>query len=91
MVINRPYTLKSRKDLIISQKSKSGTFDLLSDFKAASALLKYINIHINERVNTAETLLLEHYVKPYEKHKDYCFPAWSKLCVNEVGNSQYFI
>lgn len=69
MVINRPLHSKIEEGiLIISQKSR-GTFDLLSDFKAASALLKYINIHINERVNTAETLLLEHYVKPYENTK----------------------
>ena len=52
-----------------TKSKRDAAFDLLSNFKAASALLKCINIHINERVNTAGTLLLEHYVKPYENTK----------------------
>ena len=47
--------------LIISQSERDTKFYLLSDFKAASAVVKYMNIHIYKRMNTAGTLLLEHY------------------------------
>ena len=50
IVTNRsPHFEMEEGILVVSQKSKRDpAFDLLSDFKAASALLKYINIHINE-------------------------------------------